>query len=48
MTLDARARYQFDANWSLAAGVSNITDDRYFEYHPFPQRSYLLEIHYAQ
>jgi iron complex outermembrane recepter protein len=48
MTLDARARYQIDDNWSVAAGVDNLTDDIYWEYHPFPQRTFVMEIHYAQ
>jgi len=48
MTLDARARYQIDDNWSIAAGVDNITNDKYWEYHPFPQRTYVMEIHYAE
>jgi iron complex outermembrane recepter protein len=48
MTLDARVRYQVDDNWSIAAGIDNITDDKYFEYHPFPQRTFVMEIHYAQ
>ena len=48
MTLDARARYQIDGNWSVAAGIDNITNDKYWEYHPFPQRTYVMEIHYAE
>jgi iron complex outermembrane receptor protein len=48
MTLDARARYQLDDNWSIAAGVDNIINDQYWEYHPFPQRTFVVEIHYAQ
>jgi iron complex outermembrane receptor protein len=48
MTLDARARYQLDPNWSVAAGMDNINNDKYWEYHPFPQRTYLIEVHYAQ
>jgi iron complex outermembrane receptor protein len=48
MTLDARTRYQIDDNWSVAAGIDNITNDKYWEYHPFPQRTFVMEIHYAQ
>lgn len=48
MTLDSRVRYKVDNNWSVAAGVDNITNDKYWEYHPFPQRTFLMEVHYAQ
>lgn len=48
MTLDTRVRYQVDDNWSAAFGIDNLTDDKYWEYHPFPQRTFLVEIHYAQ
>jgi len=46
-TLDTRARYQFNDNWTFAAGVDNITNDEYFVYHPFPQRTFVMELHYA-
>jgi iron complex outermembrane receptor protein len=46
--LDTRVHYQMDDNWSLAAGIDNINNDKYFLYHPFPQRTFVLEIHYAQ
>jgi iron complex outermembrane receptor protein len=46
--LDARAHYQWDDTWSLSAGVDNLTNDKYFVYHAFPQRTFVMEIHYAQ
>jgi iron complex outermembrane receptor protein len=46
--LDARAQYRLNANWTLSAGVDNLNNDRYFLFHPFPQRTFLMEIHYAQ
>ncbi len=45
---DARVHYQWDDNWSVSAGVDNIGDTKYFLFHPFPQRSFVMEIHYAQ
>ncbi|HKQ44905.1 MAG TPA: TonB-dependent receptor [Rhizomicrobium sp.] len=46
--VDARIRYKWDENWSISAGVDNLNNDKYFLFHPFPQRTVLMEIHYAQ
>jgi iron complex outermembrane receptor protein len=40
--------YQWDDNWGLAAGIDNLNNDKYFLFHPFPQRTFELEIHDAQ
>jgi iron complex outermembrane receptor protein len=48
LVLDARIHYQWDDNWGLSAGVDNLNNDKYFLFHPFPQRSFVMEIHYAQ
>jgi len=45
---DTRVRYRVDQNWTLSAGVDNINGDKYFVFHPFPQRTFVMEIHYAQ
>lgn len=46
--LDARVQYRIDENWTASVGVDNFNNDKYFLFHPFPQRTYLMEIHYAQ
>jgi iron complex outermembrane receptor protein len=46
--MDARIRYRIDGNWSASVGVDNLNNDKYFEYHPFPQRTFVMELHYAQ
>ncbi len=48
LVADARVHYQWDDNWSIAAGVDNLNNDKYFLFHPFPQRTFVLEVHYAQ
>jgi iron complex outermembrane recepter protein len=48
MVMDVRAHYQMDDNWSASFGVDNLNSDKYFLFHPFPQRSFVMEIHYAQ
>ncbi len=46
--VDARARFRLDDNWNVSIGVDNLNNDKYFLYHPFPQRTFVMEIHYAQ
>ena len=48
LVADARVHYQWDDNWRIAAGVDNLNNDKYFLFHPFPQRTFVLEVHYAQ
>ena len=46
--VDARVRYKVDQNWNLSFGVDNLNNDKYFIFHPFPQRTLVMEVHYAQ
>ena len=46
--VDAHAQYRWDKNWTLSAGVDNLNNDKYFLFHPFPQRTFLMEVKYAQ
>jgi iron complex outermembrane receptor protein len=48
LVADARVRYQVDENWTVSLGVDNLNNDKYFLFHPFPQRTVVMEIHYAQ
>jgi iron complex outermembrane receptor protein len=41
---DVRAAYKLDSHWSVAAGVENLTDRRYFLFHPFPGRTFTAEL----
>jgi iron complex outermembrane receptor protein len=44
---DARALYRLSPHWSIAAGVENLTDRRYFLFHPFPGRTFTAELHWT-
>jgi iron complex outermembrane receptor protein len=44
---DARVLYRFSPHWSIAAGVENITNKRYFLFHPFPGRTFTAELHWS-
>jgi iron complex outermembrane receptor protein len=46
--MDARVRYKVNQNWNLSFGVDNLNNDKYFLFHPFPQRTLVMEVHYAQ
>ncbi len=48
LVADARVRYRIDENWNLSLGIDNLNNDKYFLFHPFPQRTVLMEIHYRQ
>jgi iron complex outermembrane receptor protein len=41
---DARASYALSPHWRLAAGIENLTNKRYFLFHPFPARTFSAEI----
>lgn len=42
--VDLHARYQFMDNASIEIGVDNLTDFKYFEYHPFPGRTFIAAL----
>ena len=46
LVFDARVRYKIDQHWSAAAGIDNLTNNRYFLFHPFPQRTLFAELKY--
>jgi iron complex outermembrane recepter protein len=41
--LDARVNWQLPAGFRLSVGVDNITNSKAFVFHPYPQRSVLIE-----
>jgi len=43
-TLDARVLWKIDRRWSAAFGIDNLNNDRYWNFHPYPQRSYSAEL----
>jgi iron complex outermembrane receptor protein len=45
---DARLSWQANANTELSFGVDNINNDKAWAFHPFPQRTYLLELKWHQ
>lgn len=44
LVFDARVLYRVDDHLSLALGVDNLNNEKYFLFHPFPQRTYVADI----
>ncbi|MGZ4959268.1 MAG: TonB-dependent receptor [Methylomonas sp.] len=44
--IDTRAKYQLTKQLTLSAGIDNITNEKYWIYHVFPQRTYIAELKY--
>ena len=45
-TTDLRLRHQFTRQWSGALGVDNLNNFQYWNFHPYPQRSYSAELRF--
>jgi iron complex outermembrane receptor protein len=43
-TADTRLRYRFNQQWSMALGVDNLNNYQYWNFHPYPQRTYVAEV----
>lgn len=43
-TIDVRARWQITPQLSAAFGIDNLNNDKYWNFHPYPQRSYTAEL----
>jgi iron complex outermembrane receptor protein len=41
---DARVHYQINDQLSASFGVDNFTNEKYYLYHPFPQRTYVADL----
>jgi iron complex outermembrane receptor protein len=46
LTTDLRVRWQVTRQWSAAAGIDNLNNCRYWNFHPYPQRSYNAELRF--
>jgi len=46
LVLDARMTFRLSPHLEAALGAENLTDQRYFLFHPFPQRSLTAELTY--
>ena len=44
VTADLRIRHRFSKQWSAAFGIDNLNNKKYWNFHPYPQRSYSAEL----
>ncbi|HSV35508.1 MAG TPA: TonB-dependent receptor [Ramlibacter sp.] len=43
-TTDVRVRYQVSKTFSAAVGIDNLNNYQYWNFHPYPQRTYVVEL----
>ena len=43
-TADLRVRYRVARQWTAAFGIDNLNNYQYWNFHPYPQRSYTAEL----
>lgn len=41
---DVRVRYKFDKQWSGSIGIDNLNNYKYWNFHPYPQRTFMAEV----
>jgi iron complex outermembrane receptor protein len=46
-TADVRLHYKVNQHWSAAFGIDNLNNDKFWNFHPYPQRSYNAELRFA-
>ncbi|MEO5937854.1 MAG: TonB-dependent receptor [Sphingomonas sp.] len=44
LVVDLRAQFSVAKNYTLGIGVDNVNNDRYFLFHPFPQRTFHTDL----
>ncbi len=44
LVVDLRAQFQVAKNYTLGIGVDNVNNDKYFLFHPFPQRAFHADL----
>jgi iron complex outermembrane receptor protein len=45
-TADVRVRYRFAERWTASAGVDNVNNYKYWNFHPYPQRTWLADLRF--
>jgi iron complex outermembrane receptor protein len=43
-TTDLRVTYRIDRQWAVAFGIDNLNNYKYWNFHPYPQRTYVAEL----
>jgi iron complex outermembrane receptor protein len=43
-TTDLRLTYRIDRQWTAAVGIDNLNNYKYWNFHPYPQRTWVAEL----
>jgi iron complex outermembrane receptor protein len=43
-TTDLRVTYRIDKQWNVAFGIDNLNNYKYWNFHPYPQRTWIMEL----
>lgn len=46
LTADLRLRWKPDRQWAVAFGIDNLNNQTYWNFHPYPQRTFHAELRY--
>jgi iron complex outermembrane recepter protein len=46
LVMDVRVRYRIADQWHAAVGIDNLNNDNYWNFHPYPERTYSAEINW--
>jgi iron complex outermembrane receptor protein len=46
LVIDVRARYAINTHLALSAGIDNLGNVEYWNYHPYPGRTLVAELQY--
>jgi iron complex outermembrane receptor protein len=44
LVADVRVRYRFDRQWVASLGIDNLNNYEYWNFHPYPQRTFIGEL----
>jgi iron complex outermembrane recepter protein len=42
--VDLRAQWKMTKQLTASFGIDNVNNDKYWNFHPYPQRSYVAEL----
>lgn len=42
--MDAKFNYRFDKRLSMAVGADNLNNEKYYAYHPYTQRTWIVQL----
>ncbi len=47
LTADVRLHVRFNRQWTAAFGIDNLNNDKFWNFHPYPQRSFNAELRFT-